>query len=170
MLRQPHAYHRNLLAGPTAQAPPDETSGEGPRRHLTMRFSEPSPRKPIPLSGRSSADHGSGRSDAAFTTHQPYQSSTHRPADHKNASPLTRIVVLTAQSTLAADLSCGPPTANSPWQPRGHRLIRPLPAVSSLGGFQTPAAVRVEMFVTAGVWKPSQLRKSVDTNRSDIPT
>jgi len=35
----------------------------------------------------------------------------------------------------------------------------PLPAVSSLGGFQTLAAVPVETFVTAGVWKPSQLRK-----------
>ena len=34
----------------------------------------------------------------------------------------------------------------------------PLPAVSSLGGFQTLAAVPVETFVTAGVWKPSQNR------------
>ena len=32
----------------------------------------------------------------------------------------------------------------------------PIPAVSSLGGFRTPAAVRVETFVTAGVRKPSQ--------------
>jgi hypothetical protein len=32
----------------------------------------------------------------------------------------------------------------------------PFPAVSSLGGFRTPAAVRVETFVTAGVRKPSQ--------------
>jgi len=34
----------------------------------------------------------------------------------------------------------------------------PLPAVSSLGGFRTPAAVRVETFVAAGVRKPSQER------------
>ena len=32
----------------------------------------------------------------------------------------------------------------------------PLPAVSSLGGLRTPAAVRVETFVTASVRKPSQ--------------
>src|SRR5712671_694932 len=32
----------------------------------------------------------------------------------------------------------------------------PLPAVSSLGGFRTPPAVRVKTFVTAGVRKPSQ--------------
>jgi hypothetical protein len=36
----------------------------------------------------------------------------------------------------------------------------PIPAVSSFGGFQTPAAVGVGMFVTAGVWKPSQEQTS----------
>jgi hypothetical protein len=34
----------------------------------------------------------------------------------------------------------------------------PIPAVSSCEGFQTPAAVGVGMFVTAGVWKPSHNR------------
>jgi hypothetical protein len=49
-----------------------------------------------------------------LTAQQPHRSSpTYRPADHKNASPLTRTVILTAQPTLAADLSCGPPTAKS---------------------------------------------------------
>src|SRR5712691_4027997 len=33
----------------------------------------------------------------------------------------------------------------------------PLPAVSSLGGFRTPAAVRRETHLAAGVRKPSQL-------------
>ncbi len=41
---------------------------------------------------------------------------------------------------------------------RGTAQYVPLPAVSSLGGFRTPAAVRVETFVTAGVRKPSQQR------------
>ena len=34
---------------------------------------------------------------------------------------------------------------------------------SSLGGFQTPAAVGVGMFVKAGVWKPSHKRASAPT-------
>jgi len=39
------------------------------------------------LSGRSSAGHGSARSNAAFTTQQPHRSSaTPRPADQKNAT------------------------------------------------------------------------------------
>ena len=115
MLRQPHAHHRDLLAGATAQAPPDPTSGEDPDRHLMMTISEPSPRKAVPLSARSSAGHGSARSDAAFTTQQPHRSSPiHRPGHHKNASPLTSFPILSAQPTLAAELSCGPPAAKSP--------------------------------------------------------
>jgi hypothetical protein len=43
----------------------------------------------------------------------------------------------------------------------------PLPAVSSLGGFQTPAAVGVGMFVTAGVWKPSQIQSSAPIQEAD---
>ena len=68
-LRQTYAHHRDLLAGATAQAPPDPTSGQDPDRHLMiddMTISEPSPRKAVPLSGRSSAGHGSARSDAPF--------------------------------------------------------------------------------------------------------
>src|SRR5215472_15024334 len=157
MLRQPHAHHRDLLAGATAQAPPDATSGEDPDRHLMMTFAKPSPRKAVCLSGRASAGHGSGHSDAAFTTQQPHRSPPiHRPADRKNASPPTCIDILTAQSTLAADLSCGPPTPKSPSKRAGTAQYVTFLAVSSLEGFQTPAAVRVGMFVTAGVWKPSQ--------------
>jgi hypothetical protein len=37
MLRQPHAHHRDLLAGATAQAPPDASSGEDPDRYLMMK-------------------------------------------------------------------------------------------------------------------------------------
>jgi hypothetical protein len=39
-----------------------------------------------------------------------------------------------------------------------HRCSFPLIAVSSLGGFRTPAVVRVETFVAAGIRKPSQTR------------
>src|ERR1700730_15108315 len=41
-----------------------------------------------------------------------------------------------------------------------HRCSFPLIAVSSLGAFRTPAAVRVEPFVTAGIRKPSHERTS----------
>ena len=124
-----------------------------------MTFAKPSPRKAVCLSGRASAGHGSGHSDAAFTTQQPHRSPPiHRPADRNNASPPTCIDILTAQSTLAADLSCGPPTPKSPSKRAGTAQYVTFLAVSSLEGFQTPAAVRVGMFVTAGVWKPSQDR------------
>jgi hypothetical protein len=57
-----------------------------------MTISEPSPRKAVPLSARSSAGHSSARSDAAFTGHQPHRSSPiHRPGHPKNASPPTLI-------------------------------------------------------------------------------
>jgi hypothetical protein len=80
-----------------------------------MTMSEPSPRKAVCLSGRVSASHGSVRSHAALTTQPPHRfSPTHRPADHNNASHPTCIVILTAQPTLAPDLSRGPPTAKSP--------------------------------------------------------
>jgi hypothetical protein len=50
-----------------------------------------------------------------LTTEQPHRPSpAHGPADHKNASPLTRTVILTVLPILAADLSCGPPTGKSP--------------------------------------------------------
>jgi hypothetical protein len=52
-----------------------------------MTTSQPPPRKAVRLSARSSAGHGSVRSNAAFTTQQPHGSSaTHRPANQKNAS------------------------------------------------------------------------------------
>jgi hypothetical protein len=92
------AHHRDFLAGATAKVPPDPTSGQDPNRHHMITASEPSPRKPFPLFGRSSARHASARSDAAFTTQQPRRSSpTHRLGDHKKASPSTRIIILTAQ-------------------------------------------------------------------------
>jgi hypothetical protein len=99
----------------TAKAPPDPTSGEDPDRHFMMTISEPSPRKAVPLSARSSAGHGSPRSDATITTQQPHRSSPlNRPGHPKNASPSTCITSLAAQPPLAAELSCGPPTAKSP--------------------------------------------------------
>jgi hypothetical protein len=120
LLRQPHAHHRDPLAGATAQcfekpsAPPDAAAAEGQDRHL-MTISQPPPRKAVRSSARSSAGHGSARSNAAFTTLQPHRSSpTHRPGDHKNASHPSCNVIPTAQPTLAADLSYGPPTAKSP--------------------------------------------------------
>src|SRR5215475_11265152 len=115
MLRQPNAHHRALLCWATAQASPDDTSGEDPDRHLMTTFSQPSPRKAVLLSSRSSAGHGSARSDAAFTTPQLHRSSpTHRPGDHKNPSLPICTGILTALLTLAADLSCGPPAPKSP--------------------------------------------------------
>jgi hypothetical protein len=69
-----------------------------------MTMAEPSPRKAVCLSGRSSG-HGSARSNAAFTTQQPHRSSpTHGPGDQKNAShpttspssPLNRPSLLTS--------------------------------------------------------------------------
>src|SRR5262249_56648756 len=42
MLRQPHAHHRDFLAGATAKAPPDATTGEDPHRHLMITISQPS--------------------------------------------------------------------------------------------------------------------------------
>jgi hypothetical protein len=114
MLRQSHARHRDLLAGATAQAPPDATSGQDPDRHL-MTKSHSQRRKAVPLSARSSAGHGSARTHAAFTTQQPHRSSPlHRPGHPKKASPPTSFPILTAQPALAAELSSRPPTANSP--------------------------------------------------------
>jgi hypothetical protein len=91
------------------------------RRHFRPRsgstphdeISQPSPKSR--LSARSSADHGSARSHAAFTTQPPHRSSPlHRPEHPKKASPPTSFPILMAQPTLAAELSCGPPTAKSP--------------------------------------------------------
>ena len=92
LLRRPHAHHRDLPAGATAQcfekpsAPLHPASTSDQDRHLMMTISEPPPRKAVRPSGRSSARHGSARSNAAFTTQQPHRSSTtYRPADQKNA-------------------------------------------------------------------------------------
>jgi hypothetical protein len=150
-LRQPNAHHRDLLAGATAQAPPDTTSREDPDRHLMMTISEPSkpfpclvapqpataqvaPMLPSPRNSRTGLDRHTG----------PEITRTHRPP--------TYIAILTAQPTLAADLSCGPPSAKNFHSKRaGTAQCVPLPAVSSLGVYRTPAAARGETFVTAGV-------------------
>jgi Transposase zinc-binding domain len=47
-------------------------------------------------------------------------------------------------------------------------LITIAAAVSSLGGFRTPAAVRGKSFVTAGIRKPSQLRPSGREDRAEV--
>jgi hypothetical protein len=54
-----------------------------------MPISEPSHRKAVPRFRRSSAGHGSARSDPAFTMQQPHRSSpTHRPRDrNKRIAP-----------------------------------------------------------------------------------
>jgi hypothetical protein len=73
LLRQPHAHHRDLLAGAATQcfekpsASPDAASAEGQVRHL-MTISRPPPRKAVRLFARSSAGHSGPRSNAAFTT------------------------------------------------------------------------------------------------------
>jgi hypothetical protein len=99
--RNGEARHRDILAGPTAQAPPDATFGKDPHRHLMITFSELSPRKAVRLSGRSAPGHDSGRSDAAFTTQQPRRhtspqiTTTHRPPVSP-ASPLNRPSLLSS--------------------------------------------------------------------------
>jgi hypothetical protein len=100
MLRQPHAHHRDLLARARAQAPPDPTSSEDPDRHLMMTISEPSPRKAVPLSARSSAGHGSARSHAAFhhPTAPPAFTATPARTSQERTAP-TSITSLPAQPT-----------------------------------------------------------------------
>jgi hypothetical protein len=80
-----------------------------------ITISEPSPRKALRLSARSSAGHGSARSNAAFTTLKPHRSSpTYRPTDHKNATHLSASAIATTQPDRASHLNCGPSTAKSP--------------------------------------------------------
>src|SRR5712671_1977718 len=47
--------------------------------------------------------------------------------------------------------------AKSPWRPRHHRL--PLPAVSFIEGFRTPATVQAASSRSAGIRNPQQTRK-----------
>jgi hypothetical protein len=109
MLRRPHAHHRDLLAGATAEAPPDAASAEGQDRH-PMTTSQPPPRKAVRLSARSPAGHGSVRSNAAFTTLQPHRSSaTLRPGDHKNAShPSCNAIATTHPTSLPTSAAARP--------------------------------------------------------------
>src|SRR4029077_18585760 len=81
---------------------------------------------------------------------------THRPADHKDASHLSCNAIATAHPTAPPTLAVARPWPNPHSCARGTAQRVPLPAVSSLGGFRTPAAVRGGTFVTAGVRKPSQ--------------
>src|SRR4029077_10224457 len=85
---------------------------------------------------------------------------THRPADHKDASHLSCNAIATAHPTAPPTLAVARPSPNPHSCARGTAQRVPLPAVSSLGGFRTPAAVRGETFVTAGVRKPSHFRPS----------
>jgi hypothetical protein len=66
-------------------------------------------------------------------------------------APPICIAILTSQPILAANLSCGPPTTKSHSKRAALPNTCPSPAVSSVGDFRTPGAVRVAMFVTAGV-------------------
>src|SRR5262249_47336316 len=103
--------HRDLLAGATAQAPPDAASSEDADRHLMMK-SHSQRRKAVPLSARSSAGRGSRRSDDGFTTQAVPIFTAHWPGDHNNASFPTCINSLTAQLTLAADSAVARPRPN----------------------------------------------------------
>ena len=100
-------------------------------------------RKAVRPSARSPAGHGSVRSNAAFTMLQPHRSSaTHRPADRKNATDLSASVSATTHPTAPLNSTVAAhgqiPIAERAAPPQSV----PLPAVSSLGGFRTPAAVR----------------------------
>src|SRR5262249_1358281 len=82
----------------------------------------------------------------------PQITTTPRPRTASPSSPLNRPSLHT--------LAVARPRPNPHSKRTGTAQYVPFLAVSSLGGFQTPAAVRAGMFVTAGVWKPSQLRSS----------
>jgi hypothetical protein len=89
---------------------------------------------------------------AAFATQQPRRSPpTYRLADRENASPFTHIIILAAQSTLAADLACGPPTAKSHSKRAGTASHVPSRGIVPWR-FSDAGRVREGMFVvTAGV-------------------
>src|SRR5262249_44035643 len=81
------------------------------------------------------------------TPTDPQIPTTPRPRTASPSSPLNRPSLQT--------LAVARPRPNPHSKHAGTAQYVPFLAVSSLGGFQTPAAVRVGMFVTAGVWKPS---------------
>src|SRR5262249_8572619 len=82
----------------------------------------------------------------------PQITTTPRPRTASPSSPLNRPSLQT--------LAVARPRPNPHSKRAGTAQYVPFLAVSSLGGFQTPAAVRAGMFVTAGVWKPSHNRTS----------
>jgi hypothetical protein len=99
-------------------------------------------------SGRSSGD-ASARSLCCVHRATAAQVSTDTPADlyrhsHRSTDPRCWPQLWPARAQISIAERVAPPN------------IVPLAAVSSVGGFQTPAAVRVGTFVRAGVWKPSQ--------------
>src|SRR5262249_31432040 len=87
----------------------------------------------------------------------PQITTTPRPRTASPSSPLNRPSLQTS--------AVARPRPNPHSKRPGTAQYVPSLAVSSLEGFQTPAAVRVGMFVTAGVWNPSQTRKSRSTIR-----
>jgi hypothetical protein len=107
------------------------TSSEDPDRHLTMSISEPSPRKPFSFLLVPQPATAQVAPMLPSPIYGPHITRTHRARPAPLSSPLNRPSLLT---------SAGP--AHQP--PNTCSF-----SVSSLGGFQTPAAVG--MFVTAGV-------------------
>jgi hypothetical protein len=81
----------------------------------------------------------------------PFKLYPHTRLPAPSSSPFKR------PSLLTSAVAC-PRSFNSHSKRAGTAQYVLFTAVSSLGGFQTPAAVGVGMFVTAGVWKPSQSR------------
>jgi hypothetical protein len=79
--RQSVPAHAAAAARASSRPSRGATAQGAARRYFQQRsgstpmipMSEPSPRKAVPLSGRSSSGHGSGRSDAGFTTLQPHR-------------------------------------------------------------------------------------------------
>ncbi len=102
LLRQPHAHHRDLLAGATAQcfekpsAPPDAASGEGQVRQLMTISKLATPKSRSPVWSRLCRPRlNSLRSRVHHPTAAPIFTDT--PAeDQKNASPPTCNAILTA--------------------------------------------------------------------------
>jgi hypothetical protein len=91
LLRQLHAHHRDLLAGATAQAPPDAASAEDQVRHL-MTIPQPPPRKAVRLS--------------APLLSRPRLSSLQRCVHHATATPIFRHTPARSQK------NASPPSCN----------------------------------------------------------
>jgi hypothetical protein len=125
-----------------------------------MTISQPPPRKAVCPSARSSA----ATAQFAQTLPSPRNGhtdlpATHRPADQKNASfPGCNAIATTHPPRGRPQL--WPAQGQIPIAERAAPPPRPLPAISCLGAFRTPAVTPRGQACHAGVRKPAQNRPS----------